>query len=106
GPGGRPGGRGPGGPPQPGQVLPPFVQEALRLTDEQKKQVAALQQEVDARLAKILTEDQQKQLKEMRPPGGRPGFGGGRGPGGPGGPGGGGGRPPPPRRGGGGRTQP
>jgi Spy/CpxP family protein refolding chaperone len=108
GPGG-PGGGGPGGPggpgggrmfgrPQPGQVLPPMLQEALNLTDDQKKQVAELQKDVDARLAKILTQDQMNQLKQMRQrgpggpggPGGGPGGGfggggpGGRGPGGPG----------------------
>ena len=38
----------------------------LKLTDDQKTQVAELQKEVDAKLAKILTADQQKQLKEMR----------------------------------------
>src|SRR5262249_49504234 len=83
GPGGRgrggPGGLGGfGGPPQPGQLLPPFMQERLKLTDEQKKQLEALQKEVDGKLAKILTEEQQKQLKEMPQgfgPGGRGGFG-------------------------------
>jgi hypothetical protein len=77
-----PGGRGPGGPPQPGVVLPPRAVEQLQLTDEQKKQLDALQKDVDAKLAKILTEDQKKQLKEMRErgPGGR--GPGGRGPGG------------------------
>jgi hypothetical protein len=93
GPGGRgPGGRGPGGfgPPQPGQILPPFLQERLKLTAAQKKQLTALQKEVDAKLAKILTAEQKKQLQEMRDRG--PGS---RGPGGPGG-----GRPkgPPPER--------
>ena len=79
GPGDRgPGGPGgPGGPPQPGTVLPAFLQDALQLTADQKKQLDELQKDVDARLGKILTDDQKKQLKEMRPP---------RGPGGPGGP--------------------
>ncbi|MFL6052822.1 MAG: hypothetical protein ACJ72W_07900 [Actinoallomurus sp.] len=93
GPGG-PGGRGPGGPGgfggppggrmQPGQVLPPFLQEQLNLTDDQKKQLAELQSDVDAKLAKLLTDSQKQQLKELRdrgsggrggpggPPGGRP----------------------------------
>jgi EF hand len=99
GPGGGPGGGfgPPGGPPRPGQVLPPFVQERLNLTEEQKKQIADLQKDVDTKLAKILTEDQKKQLQEMRPMGpggpGGPGGGPGRGPGG--GPGGGG---PPPKQ--------
>jgi hypothetical protein len=68
----------------------------LQLTAEQKKQLATLQSEVDTKLAKILTEEQKKQLKEMRPPG----FGGPGGFGPPGGPGGkqppGGGFPPSP----------
>ena len=96
GPGGSPPGddgpdglppRGPGGrfgaPPRPGQVLPMFVQEALKLSASQKKQLDELQKEVDAKLARILTDEQRTQLKEMRP---------GRGPGGPGGDG------PPPGR--------
>jgi hypothetical protein len=83
GPGGRgKGGRGFGGPPRPGQILPPFLVEQLNLTAEQKKQLDALQKEVDGKLAKLLTPEQKKQLEEMRP-----GFGpGGRGPGGRGGP--------------------
>jgi len=85
GPGGF-GGRGPGGPPRPGQILPSFLQDELELTAEQKKQIDALQKEVDVKLDKILTDVQRKQLKEMRErgPGGRgPGGRGGRGPGGP-----------------------
>jgi hypothetical protein len=76
---GGPGGRGFGGPVGPGQVLPPFLQEALNLTDAQRRQVEELQQDVDAKLAKILTEAQRQQLREVRERG--PGFG----PGGPGG---------------------
>ena len=75
GPGGfgfRPGGPGgfgpPGGrfgpPPQPGQVLPSFVQDTLKMTDEQKKQLEEFQKEVTGKLDKVLTADQQKQLKE------------------------------------------
>lgn len=72
---GGPGGR--GGMPQPGQILPGFLQEALKLTDEQKKQIAELQKDVDAKLDKLLTDDQKKQLKELRErgPGGPGGFG-------------------------------
>lgn len=66
-----------------GQVLPSFLHERLKLNDEQKKQVADLQKDVEAKLAKVLNEEQNKQLKEMRD----------RGPGGFGGPGGGFGRP-------------
>jgi outer membrane protein assembly factor BamB len=69
-----------GGFPQPGQILPAFLQQQLELTAEQKKQVEALQKDVDGKLAKILTDRQNKQLKEMRQPFGRGGFGrGGRG---------------------------
>ncbi len=87
-PGGTPGGF--GGPPQPGQIVPGFLQERLKLTEEQKKQVEELQKEVDEKLAKILTAEQKKSLQELRnsfggpggpgSPGGRP-FGGGFGPG-------------------------
>src|SRR5262245_48682586 len=89
---------GPGGPPQPGQILPGVLQDQLNLTPEQKKQLEELQKEVDAKLAKILTAEQKKTMQEMQDrfasPGG-PG-GGGIGPFGPGGfggrgPGGGGG---------------
>ncbi len=91
-PGPPPGGfgpGGPGGPPQPGQIIPGFMQEQLKLTDAQKKKLDELQKEVDARLAKILTPEQLKQLKEMRPGPGGPGGGPGGPGGGPGGPGGG-----------------
>jgi hypothetical protein len=112
GPGDRRGG--PGGPggrfgfPKPGQILPDFMQDQLKLTDDQKKKLADLQKDVDDKLDKLLTDDQRKQLKEMmdRGPGGRRGpggpggdggpGGGRRGPGGPGGPGG--SPPPPPER--------
>jgi Spy/CpxP family protein refolding chaperone len=69
--------------PKPGTVLPVFFQDQLKLTEDQKKEVADLQKMVDEKLGKILTDEQKKQLKEMSE----------RGPGGPGGPGGGFGRP-------------
>jgi Spy/CpxP family protein refolding chaperone len=72
-------------PPQPGEVFPAMLQEALNLTDAQKKQLAGVQKEVDAKLDKILTADQKAQLKQMREGGPGGGF---RGPGG--------GPPPPP----------
>ncbi len=107
---GRPQGKGgfggPGGgmmftPPQPGTIMPAFLQDMLKLTDAQKKDLAALQKEVDAKLEKLLTDDQKKQLKQFGQgfPGGPGGFPGGPGgfPGGPGGfPGG-----PPPKKDGG-----
>ncbi|MDZ4685399.1 MAG: EF-hand domain-containing protein [Planctomycetaceae bacterium] len=90
---GAPGGRGPGMMPQPGQILPPFLQEALGVTEAQRKELDTLQKDVDAKLAKILTEVQRQQLREMRERGPR-----GGGPGGPGGQ--------PPREGGGNRRPP
>jgi EF hand len=85
--GGPPPGRGPGGPggpPQPGQILPPFLQDRLNISPEQRKQLEALQKEVDSKLARILTPEQKKQLKDMRDRFGPPGRGpGDRGPGGP-----------------------
>jgi hypothetical protein len=89
GPGGFGGPGGPGGPrmgpPRPGEVLPAMLRERLQLTPEQSQQVDALQKEVEAKLAKILSADQMNQLKEMRDRG-PGGFGpppGGFGPGGP-----------------------
>lgn len=88
GPGG-PGGRGFGGPPSPGQILPPFLQDSLRLTEDQRQQLTALQKEVDTRLDKILTAEQKQQLQSLRErrPGGPGGPGGPGFPGSPGGPG-------------------
>lgn len=80
---GGPGGGfgGPGGMgmrPMPGEVLPAPLQNALRLNEGQRKKLADLQKEVDARLKEILDEEQNRQLKEIRdrvpggfgPPGG------------------------------------
>jgi hypothetical protein len=67
-------------------VLPTFLQDALRLSDNQKQQLAALQKEIDTRLDKILSTEQKQQLRELRergpggfgpPPGGAGGPGGG-----------------------------
>jgi hypothetical protein len=66
-PGGQPG-LGPGGP-----TSPPSFLDVLNLTAEQKPQVETLQKEHDAKLSKLLTEDQNKLIKEMRE--GRGGFG-------------------------------
>lgn len=69
----------PGGmrPPRPGEVMPPPLQDALRLTDEQRRKFAELQKEIDARVEELLTEEQRKQLKRIREgnPGGPPGPG-------------------------------
>ena len=80
--GGGPGGGGPGGfrGPPPGVIMPPPVQDTLQLTDAQKKELEALQKEIDAKLEKLMTDDQKKAFKELKD----------RAPGGPGGPGGGG----------------
>jgi len=79
-----------------GEVLPPPFQDALQLTERQRKQLAELQKEVTEKLDKVLTEEQRKQLKEIRergpggfgpggfgPPGGPPGGAPGAFPGGP-----------------------
>jgi hypothetical protein len=68
------------------QVLAQNRRSQLKLSDDQKKQVDALQKEAETKLDKIITPDQKKQLKEVRE-----GFvsgwgGGGPPPGGPGGP--------------------
>ncbi|TWU23258.1 hypothetical protein Pla52o_27940 [Novipirellula galeiformis] len=76
GPGGQDGQGGHGGPggppPRPGQVLPDFVAQSLNLTERQQRQLAALQADVDKRLAGLLTDEQQQQLQNPPP---RPGHG-------------------------------
>ena len=62
----------------PGQILATSLQEQLKLTDKQKKQLAELQKDLDGKLAKLLSADQNKQLKQMQDmakgfPGGPPG---------------------------------
>lgn len=83
-PGGKGGFGGGFGRMQPGQIMPVFLQDQLKLTDAQKKDVEALQKDVDAKLDKLLTDDQKKMLKELkdRGPGGPGGFPGGGFPGG------------------------
>jgi Spy/CpxP family protein refolding chaperone len=81
---GREGGLGgPGGPGGRGgfHLLPPRAIEELNLTADQQKQITALETEMKAKLEKILTPEQLKQLQQMRPPPPRGGMGGG-GPGG------------------------
>jgi len=57
------------GGPQPGfHLLPPPLVQQLKLTDDQKAQVAALEADTKAKLEKILTADQLTQLKNFRPP--------------------------------------
>ncbi len=91
--GGRPGGGGFGGPmAPPGTLLPGPIQDDLKLTPEQKKELEKIQKETEDKLLELLDADQKKAWKEMKDrfPGGRPGGGGGPGGGFPGGPGGGG----------------
>jgi hypothetical protein len=87
--------------PQPGQLVAAAVAERMKLTDEQKQQLAELQKEADGKLDTLLKDDQKKQLKQMQDfakgfAGGGPGGGPPGGPGGPPGgpPGGGPGGPP------------
>lgn len=57
-----------GPPPKPGQVLPEPIAEILSLNEKQTRQIAALQAEVDKRLAAILTDEQREQFENARPP--------------------------------------
>lgn len=89
--GGGRGGFGFGGPPAPGQILPPVLQEQMKLTADQKAKLVELQKEIDGKIEALLTDDQKKLFQEMKErgpmgPGGRGGFGPGR-EGGSGGPG-------------------
>ncbi|MFG0288288.1 MAG: EF-hand domain-containing protein [Rhodopirellula sp. JB044] len=103
GPGGPPpheggdGGHGPhGAPPEPGQIVPDPIANTLELSDKQQADLAALQADVDKRLAEIFTSEQMEQFKTAGPPqghgpeagqhreggpreGGKRGGGGGRG---------------------------
>jgi Spy/CpxP family protein refolding chaperone len=45
-------------------VLPPATLKRLQLTEEQQKQIAEIQKEVEAKIMKVLTEEQKKQLKK------------------------------------------
>jgi hypothetical protein len=57
---------GTGAAPQAILILPTSVETMLKITPSQKKIIGELQKEADARLARILTVDQAKQLKEIR----------------------------------------
>jgi hypothetical protein len=59
---------GPGGQRGGFHLLPPPLVQQLKLTDDQKTQVAALEADTKAKLEKILTADQLTQLKNFRPP--------------------------------------
>ena len=78
GPGGSEQGGGPGKDrPHGFHVLPPHAKEALKLTDDQMKQIADLEAEVKEKMEKILTPEQLEQLKKMHPPHPPGGPGGG-----------------------------
>ncbi|MDZ4779932.1 MAG: aryl-sulfate sulfotransferase [Planctomycetia bacterium] len=84
GPGGGPGGM--FGPPEIGKLLPSFAIDRLKLTDEQKEKLAAIENDAQTKLDELLTEDQRKEFAELKKnPFPFPGGPGG-GPGGPGGP--------------------
>lgn len=53
---------------QPGQVMTGPEQNRLKLTEDQKKDVIALQKAVDGRFENVLTEAQKKQLKSVFAP--------------------------------------
>jgi hypothetical protein len=53
----------PGVAPQVGRVMPDFLQNLVKLMDEQKKKLGELQNEADAALARLLTGEQQEQLR-------------------------------------------
>ncbi len=53
------------GPSRPGQIMSEFDQDRLKLTDDQKKDLAALQKIVDEEFDKALTAAQRKQLKSV-----------------------------------------
>lgn len=69
---GPPGGPG-GPPPRPGELLSPAIQDSLKLTPAQKRQIEALQKDVDARRSKILTAEQKRLFQEMGSPFSAPG---------------------------------
>ncbi len=68
-----PGGNGFDPSPQPGQVMAGPEQNRLKLTDDQKKDVLALQKAIDGRFDKVLTAAQQHQIKTVFAPFGPPG---------------------------------
>jgi Spy/CpxP family protein refolding chaperone len=64
---GRPGqGGGFGGGRVGGQVIPPAAQESLKLSEEQKRKVEALQKELEGKILGVLTEEQKKQYEELK----------------------------------------
>ncbi len=74
-----PGGPGSGPENRPGQVFSLAEQDRLKLTDDQKKDMLALQKSVDGRFDRLLTPSQKKQISTVfaqhGPPPGAPGGG-------------------------------
>jgi hypothetical protein len=56
----------PGSATQPGKLLSPAQQDTLKLSAEQKTRLQEIQKEVEAKLATLLTEEQRKQLAAMQ----------------------------------------
>ena len=56
-----------------GKLFPRHIREAIDLTDEQRRKVDELEDEVRQKLEKILTVDQFRQAESMGPPQGGPG---------------------------------
>jgi hypothetical protein len=73
--GGGPGGRG-GGPGSAFRLIPPFAENQVNLTEEQRAKVTQLEADTKAQLQKILTREQMKAMEEARPPRGPSGIGG------------------------------
>jgi hypothetical protein len=73
--------------PLPGEFLSTFKREKLKLTEAQTKEMADIQKDLDAKLDKLLTDDQKHQIEEFKKSPFAPGPGGGPASGGPGGPG-------------------
>jgi hypothetical protein len=53
-----------------GTIIPPFMAEQLKLTEEQKTKLADLEKKVRAELDAMLTDEQKKILENPRGPGG------------------------------------
>jgi hypothetical protein len=58
-------GRGPAGMPRLGELLPAPLKDSLKLSEAQTQELAALQQEVDAQIGKILTDEQKQRIKDV-----------------------------------------
>jgi hypothetical protein len=50
----------------PGQILPPPVQEMLKLTPEQKEKISRIQKEAEEKVLEVLTEEQKKRIEELK----------------------------------------